>query len=302
MGGVGRRAPGAASPRRRARRGGRSAGRRSRPSRTAAATRASPRSASTSRRRRRAGASAWRCSSGWSRDSEAGGIWTLQAGIFPENLASVALHQRCGFRVVGRRERLGPAPRRVARRAPARTPERKCLAGVAVRAVSRGLSPGHGLRGHGRGSAQVPREGGTTHGTVHSGRVQGPVPGTRPEETGRGDQGRGGRAARAGRDRDRRGRGGDRPRRRHRRRGGRARPRARDHPRVPRPHLRVALPAEGAADVRRRRRARRRASWPRSPTPRAAATSRATASCGRRPSATPPTTGPARRLEEVESR
>ena len=40
-------------------------------------------------------------------DSEAGGIWTLQAGIFPENLASVGLHQRCGFRVVGRRERLG---------------------------------------------------------------------------------------------------------------------------------------------------------------------------------------------------
>jgi phosphinothricin acetyltransferase len=40
-------------------------------------------------------------------DSEAGGIWTLQAGIFPENLASVALHQRSGFRFVGRRERLG---------------------------------------------------------------------------------------------------------------------------------------------------------------------------------------------------
>jgi phosphinothricin acetyltransferase len=40
-------------------------------------------------------------------DSEADGIWTLQAGIFPENLASVALHQRCGFAVVGRRERLG---------------------------------------------------------------------------------------------------------------------------------------------------------------------------------------------------
>ncbi len=34
------------------------------------------------------------------------GIWTLQASIFPENEASVALHQRCGFRVVGRRERL----------------------------------------------------------------------------------------------------------------------------------------------------------------------------------------------------
>jgi len=39
--------------------------------------------------------------------SEADGIWTLQAGIFPENEASVKLHERCGFRVVGRRERLG---------------------------------------------------------------------------------------------------------------------------------------------------------------------------------------------------
>lgn len=35
------------------------------------------------------------------------GLWTLQAGILPENRASVALHQACGFRVVGRRERLG---------------------------------------------------------------------------------------------------------------------------------------------------------------------------------------------------
>jgi phosphinothricin acetyltransferase len=34
------------------------------------------------------------------------GVWTLQASIFPENEASVTLHQRCGFRVVGRRERL----------------------------------------------------------------------------------------------------------------------------------------------------------------------------------------------------
>lgn len=40
-------------------------------------------------------------------ESEAAGIWTLQAGIFPENAASVALHERAGFRVVGRRERLG---------------------------------------------------------------------------------------------------------------------------------------------------------------------------------------------------
>jgi phosphinothricin acetyltransferase len=39
--------------------------------------------------------------------AEAAGIWTLQAGIFPENAASVALHRSCGFRIVGRRERLG---------------------------------------------------------------------------------------------------------------------------------------------------------------------------------------------------
>ncbi len=39
--------------------------------------------------------------------ADASGIWTIQSGIFPENVASVELHQRCGFRVVGRRERLG---------------------------------------------------------------------------------------------------------------------------------------------------------------------------------------------------
>jgi L-amino acid N-acyltransferase YncA len=39
--------------------------------------------------------------------SEAEGIWTLQAGIFPENVASIALHERAGFRIVGKRERLG---------------------------------------------------------------------------------------------------------------------------------------------------------------------------------------------------
>lgn len=40
-------------------------------------------------------------------ESERAGIWTLQAGIFPQNQASVALHLRNGFREVGRRERLG---------------------------------------------------------------------------------------------------------------------------------------------------------------------------------------------------
>ena len=39
--------------------------------------------------------------------SERSGIWTLQAGIFPENAASVALHKLCGFREVGVRQRLG---------------------------------------------------------------------------------------------------------------------------------------------------------------------------------------------------
>ena len=40
-------------------------------------------------------------------ESERDGLWTLQAGIFPENIASLKLHERFGFRLVGRRERLG---------------------------------------------------------------------------------------------------------------------------------------------------------------------------------------------------
>jgi phosphinothricin acetyltransferase len=39
--------------------------------------------------------------------TEATGIWTIQSGIFPENTASLALHQAAGFRVVGTRERIG---------------------------------------------------------------------------------------------------------------------------------------------------------------------------------------------------
>lgn len=42
--------------------------------------------------------------------AEAAGVWTLVAGIFPENTASVTLHEKAGFRVVGRRERLGKMP------------------------------------------------------------------------------------------------------------------------------------------------------------------------------------------------
>jgi phosphinothricin acetyltransferase len=39
--------------------------------------------------------------------TEKAGIWTLQAGVFPENTSSMALHLAAGFRTVGIRERLG---------------------------------------------------------------------------------------------------------------------------------------------------------------------------------------------------
>lgn len=42
--------------------------------------------------------------------SERAGFWTLEAGIFPENDASIALHERAGFHLVGVRERVGQMP------------------------------------------------------------------------------------------------------------------------------------------------------------------------------------------------
>ncbi|MEU0352731.1 N-acetyltransferase family protein [Streptomyces sp. NPDC006237] len=39
--------------------------------------------------------------------TEAAGIWTIQSGIFPENTASLAVHERAGFRVIGTRQRIG---------------------------------------------------------------------------------------------------------------------------------------------------------------------------------------------------
>ncbi|MBT2510596.1 N-acetyltransferase [Streptomyces sp. ISL-98] len=39
--------------------------------------------------------------------ADSAGIWTIQSGIFPENTASLAVHQRAGFRVIGTRERIG---------------------------------------------------------------------------------------------------------------------------------------------------------------------------------------------------
>lgn len=41
------------------------------------------------------------------KDSEEHGFWTLQASIFPENKSSIILHEKCGFRVVGIREKIG---------------------------------------------------------------------------------------------------------------------------------------------------------------------------------------------------
>lgn len=41
------------------------------------------------------------------RESETARIWTLQAGIFPENTASITLHKSCGFREVGVRQKIG---------------------------------------------------------------------------------------------------------------------------------------------------------------------------------------------------
>jgi L-amino acid N-acyltransferase YncA len=40
-------------------------------------------------------------------ESEKQNLWTLQAGIFPENAASLKIHQQCGFRQVGYREKIG---------------------------------------------------------------------------------------------------------------------------------------------------------------------------------------------------
>ena len=41
------------------------------------------------------------------KESEKQGFWTLQAGIFPENKSSIALHRKNGFRILGVHEKLG---------------------------------------------------------------------------------------------------------------------------------------------------------------------------------------------------
>ena len=41
------------------------------------------------------------------KESEQAGLWTLQSGIFPENIGSIKLHENCGFRQIGFREKVG---------------------------------------------------------------------------------------------------------------------------------------------------------------------------------------------------
>jgi phosphinothricin acetyltransferase len=40
-------------------------------------------------------------------ETEKNNFWTLQAGIFPENAGSVKIHEECGFRIIGKREKIG---------------------------------------------------------------------------------------------------------------------------------------------------------------------------------------------------
>ena len=46
--------------------------------------------------------------------SEREGLWTIQSGIMADNIASIRLHESCGFRMVGYREKIGPVEWRVA--------------------------------------------------------------------------------------------------------------------------------------------------------------------------------------------
>ena len=84
-----------------------SGGRRSARCPTAAPTPVSPRTASTSTPSIIVGASARILLHALIAQAEDAGLWTIQTGIFPENAASLTVHERAGFRVVGRRERIG---------------------------------------------------------------------------------------------------------------------------------------------------------------------------------------------------
>ena len=84
-----------------------SAGSRSRRYPTGASTGASSRAASTLPPAPAAKGSGNCCSSRLIESTEAAGIWTIQGGMFPDNTASIKLHESVGFELVGRRKRLG---------------------------------------------------------------------------------------------------------------------------------------------------------------------------------------------------
>lgn len=65
--------------------------------------------------------------------TEAAGIWSIQSSIFPANTASLALHARAGFRIIGTRERIGRHHGTRRARHPRRTPEpRQAPAGASL--------------------------------------------------------------------------------------------------------------------------------------------------------------------------
>ena len=76
------------------------------PSATATATPASPRPASTSPRRARGRGVGKALLHRQVTEADAGGLWTLQTSIFPENRASIALHHSAGYRTLAVRPRI----------------------------------------------------------------------------------------------------------------------------------------------------------------------------------------------------
>ena len=85
--------------------------------------------------------------------TEQAGIWTIQSGIFPENAASLAVHKRAGFRVIGTRKRVGAPSRCLARRRPSRAPQPRHHLTLSSAVRSR-------VRHHGRPSDADERGGG----------------------------------------------------------------------------------------------------------------------------------------------
>jgi phosphinothricin acetyltransferase len=112
--------------------------------------------------------------------TEAAGIWTIQSGIFPENTASLALHQAAGFRVVGTRERIGQHHGRwrdvilIERRSPAVLPVPRQNRPEQPRAESQpGRAGGYG-RGHRPSGGRISGQHSDDHEGIQRGRADAP--------------------------------------------------------------------------------------------------------------------------------